>query len=106
MGKCLVQPPVYYEENNIKDGNNDIFFVKKYGVPEREFILSRYKFIGEFNVGLENTYRSTNPDFSQIPIKQMFWHLRDNLNLTCWFDYKDGQWKVISYIFWPPKAKF
>ncbi|MGE2782689.1 hypothetical protein ACQHL9_23560, partial [Escherichia coli] len=23
-----------------------------------------------------------------------------------WFHYKDGQWRVISYIFWPPGAKF
>ncbi|HGX7938047.1 TPA: hypothetical protein ACJIA1_003731, partial [Shigella flexneri] len=29
-----------------------------------------------------------------------------DLNLTCWFHYKDGQWRVITYIFWPPGARF
>ncbi|HFO6487481.1 TPA: hypothetical protein ACHKTV_004753, partial [Escherichia coli] len=41
-----------------------------------------------------------------IPIKEMFWHLRGDLNLTCFFHYKDGQWRVISYFFWQPGAKF
>ena len=80
--------------------------VYNYGQPAYEFIKSRYKFVGEYYIEIENTYRSTNPEFRNIPIKEMFWHLPGDLNLTCFFHYKDGQWRVISYFFWPPGAKF
>ncbi|EQV94454.1 hypothetical protein G893_00826 [Escherichia coli KOEGE 71 (186a)] len=100
------QSPRYYEENDIQNGNNDAFFVEKYGPPVHEFMKPRYKFAGEYYIGLNQTYRITNPEFKDIPIKEMFWNLQEDLNLTCWFHYKDGQWRVISYIFWPPGAKF
>lgn len=102
----IIQSTTYYEENNIHNGESDILFIGKYGEPTHEMIKPRYEFTGEYYVGLNQTYRITNPDFKDIPIKEMFWHLRDDLNLTCWFHYKDGQWKVISYIFWPPGAVF
>ncbi|VEA35633.1 Uncharacterised protein [Salmonella enterica subsp. enterica] len=57
-------------------------------------------------LGWKKTYRSTDPRYSNVPIKEMFWHLHDDLNLTCWFHYKDEQWRVFSYIFWPPGAVF
>ncbi|HBA3814464.1 TPA: hypothetical protein J5G62_004459, partial [Escherichia coli] len=81
-------------------------FMKKYGPPAHEFVRPRYKFVGEYYIGLNQTYRITDPEFQDIPIKEMFWNLQGDLNLTCWFHYKDGQWRVITYIFWPPGAKF
>jgi hypothetical protein len=96
----------YYERNNILNGEDDSFFLSKYGVPDHEFVRPRYAFVGEYYIGLEKTYRSTNPEFSNIPIKEMFWRVHDDLNLTCWFHQQDGQWKVFSYIFWPPGAIF
>lgn len=100
------QESKYYEQNDIKNGDNDLYFIKKYGVATYEFIAPRYKFIGEYNIGLNQTYPMTNLKFKNYPIKEMFWHVRDDLNLTCWFHQQDGQWKVISYIFWPPGAIF
>lgn len=76
-----------------------IFFTKKYGRPAYEFVKPRYAFVGEYSVGIENTYRSINPEFRNIPIKEAFWNLNEDLNLTCFFHYKDGQWRVISYFF-------
>lgn len=102
----IAQSSKYYEENDIHNGESDLFYVGKYGPPAHEFIKPRYKFSGEYNIGLNQTYRITNPEFKNVPIKEMLWHLRGDLNLTCWFHYKDGEWKVISYIFWPPGAKF
>ncbi|BBN78556.1 hypothetical protein SHN22_004332 [Salmonella enterica subsp. enterica serovar Senftenberg] len=96
----------YYEKNNIQNGGVDASFVEKYGRPEHEFVRPRYMFVGEYYIGLEKTYRSTDPRYSNVPIKEMFWHLHDDLNLTCWFHYKDEQWRVFSYIFWPPGAVF
>ncbi|EDY6685984.1 hypothetical protein GQH13_004443, partial [Salmonella enterica] len=71
-----------------------------------EFINPRYKFVGEYSIGIENTYRSTNPEFRKIQIKEIFWNLNKDLNLTCFFHYKNGQWQAISYFFWPPGALF
>lgn len=103
---CASQPSTYEQESYVQNGEGETYFIKKYGPPTYDFIRPRREFIGEYYVGIENTYRSTNPDFRNIPIKEMFWHLRDDLNLTCFFHYKDGQWRVISYFFWPPGAKF
>ncbi|AJQ72884.1 hypothetical protein O2Z13_002331 [Salmonella enterica] len=100
------QATQYYEKNNIQSGEVDASFVEKYGSPEHEFVRPRYMFVGEYYIGLEKTYRSTDPRYSNVPIKEMFWHLHDDLNLTCWFHYKDEQWRVFSYIFWPPGAVF
>lgn len=96
----------YYERNDIRNGDDDSFFLSKYGAPDHEFVRPRYTFVGQYYIGLEKTYRSTNPEFSKIPIKEMFWRVRDDLNLTCWFHQQDGQWNVFSYIFWPPGAIF
>ncbi|EPE8022479.1 hypothetical protein ACSN4Y_004803 [Salmonella enterica subsp. enterica serovar Montevideo] len=90
----------------MQSGEVDASFVEKYGSPEHEFVRPRYMFVGEYYIGLEKTYRSTDPRYSNVPIKEMFWHLHDDLNLTCWFHYKDEQWRVFSYIFWPPGAVF
>lgn len=107
MAEGISQPPIYYEQDsNIQNGENDAFFIHKYGYPEHEFIKPRYKFVGVYYNGIENTYRSTKPEFRDVPIKEIFWHFNDDLNLTCWFHYKDGQWKIIAYIFWPPGAEF
>lgn len=105
---CVIyaKPPVYEQRSYIKDGENETYFIKKYGSPTFSFVEPRYKFVGEFSVSIENTYRSTNPEFRNVPIKEMFWHFNDDLNLTCFFHYKDGQWVVISYAFWPPGANF
>ncbi|WP_318371745.1 hypothetical protein [Enterobacter sp.] len=102
----ISQSTQYYEENDIHDGESDIYYVKKYGVPVHEFIKPRYEFSGEYYIGLNQTYRITNPEVKDVPIKEILWQVRNDLNLTCWFHYKDGQWKVISYIFWPPGAVF
>ncbi len=101
-----IQPTKYYEENNIKNGDSDTYFLQKYGIPAYEHIKPRHKFIGEYNVGLNQTYPITDPKLKDVPIKEVLWHLEDDLNLTCWFHYKDGQWSVISYFFWPPGAMF
>jgi len=98
--------PVYEQESYIQDGENESFFIKKYGAPSRIVINPRYKFVGEYHVAIENTYPSTKAEFRDIPIKEIFWHFNEKLNLTCWFHYKDGEWKVIAYLFWPPGAKF
>ncbi|MCV8889726.1 hypothetical protein ODW16_11675 [Escherichia coli] len=103
---AVAQSTKYYEENDIHDGSNDLFFMKKYGPPAHEFVRPRYKFVGEYYIDLNQTYRITDPEFQDVPIKEMFWNLQGDLNLTCWFHYKDGQWRVITYIFWPPGARF
>ncbi|EBW6663756.1 hypothetical protein [Citrobacter farmeri] len=102
----ISQSTKYYEENDIKNGGSDASYIQKYGIPTRVFIRPRHEFVGEYNIGLNQTYPITSKKFENIPIKEIFWHLREDLNLTCWFHYKDGQWRVISYIFWPPGAKF
>ncbi|MBB8614537.1 hypothetical protein PH192_10390 [Escherichia coli] len=105
-GESFAQPPVYEQRSYIQNGESEDFFTKKYGRPAYEFVKPRYAFVGEYSVGIENTYRSINPEFRNIPIKEAFWNLNEDLNLTCFFHYKDGQWRVISYFFWPPDAKF
>lgn len=74
-----------------------ILIFTKYGIPAYEHIKPRHKFIGEYNVGLNQTYPITDPKLKDVLIKEVLWHLEDDLNLTCWFHYKDGQWSVISY---------
>jgi len=103
----IPQTPEYYEQHsNIKNGETDTYYIRKYGVPEHNYIKPRYKFVGIYYNGIEDTYRSTNPDFREVPIKELFWNFNDDLNLTCWFHFKDGQWRVIAYVFWPPGAVF
>jgi hypothetical protein len=102
----ISQSSKYYEKNNIKNGSSDFYYIKKYGVATHEVIAPRYEFIGEYNIGLNETYPITNQYFKNVLIKEMFWRVRDDLNLTCWFHQQDGQWIVISYIFWPPEAIF
>lgn len=103
----ITQPPEYYEQkSNIKNGDSDVFFISKYGRPKHELIKPRYKFVGIYYNGIEDTYRSTNPKFREVLIKELFWNFNDDLNLTCWFHYKDGKWIAIAYVFWPPGAQF
>ncbi|WP_371328698.1 hypothetical protein [Hafnia sp. HMSC23F03] len=97
---------VYLNESGMLKGVEDNILLKEYGQPEHQFIKPRYKFVGEYYIDIENTYRSTNPELKNIPIKEMFWHINSNLNLTCWFHYKDRKWTVISYIFWEPGTLF
>ncbi|AJQ99277.1 hypothetical protein F652_1288 [Enterobacteriaceae bacterium bta3-1] len=97
---------VYLNGNGMLDNVEDTVLLKKYGQPEHNFTKPRYKFVGEYYIGIERTYRSTNPELKNTPIKEMLWHLSDDLNLTCWLHYKDGKWIVISYVFWPPDALF
>ena len=105
-GESFAQPPVYEQRSYVQNGESEDFFTKKYGRPAYEFVKPRYAFVGEYSVGIENTYRSINPEFRNIPIKEAFRKLKDDLNLPCFFQYQDGQWRVISYFFWPPHAKF
>lgn len=97
---------VYLNGNGMLDNVEDTVLLKKYGQPEHNFTKPRYKFVGEYYIGIEGTYRSTNPELKNTPIKEMLWHLSDDLNLTCWLHYKNGKWIVISYVFWPPDALF
>lgn len=113
MAICVAQVPesppnleYYNNRNEIHRGNSEGFLVEKYGNPEHQFIKPRHDFVGIYYKGIERTYPSKNPEFKNIPIKEMFWHIRNDLNLTCWFHYKDGEWVVISYSFWPPGAEF
>lgn len=92
--------------NDVRWGDDEKYLVNKYGSPEHEFIVPRHDLVGIYYSGIERTYPSKNPEFSQIPIKEMFWHVHDDLNLTCWLHSEDGKWVVISYVFWPPDAKF
>ncbi|EEC0297121.1 hypothetical protein YV76_004630 [Salmonella enterica subsp. enterica] len=110
---CVAQtsesPPdfeYYHHRNEVRRGDSEEFLVGKYGKPEHQFIKPRRDFVGVYYEGIELTYPSRNPEFKNIPIKEMFWHLKSDLNLTCWLHYKDGQWIVISYAFWPPGAVF
>ena len=96
----------YHNRNEVHKGDSDEFLVGKYGEPERQIIRPRHVFVGVYYEGLEQIYPSRNPEFKNVPIKEMFWHLKDDLNLTCWLHYKDGQWVVILYFFWPPGAEF
>jgi len=48
--------------------------IKKYNRSEHAFVNPRYKFIGGYYNGVENIYRSANPDFNNIPFKEIFWH--------------------------------
>ena len=104
--RLLVTWKIETSHSKFCDGECEDFFTKKYGRPAYEFVKPRYAVVGEYSVGIENTYRSINPEFRNIPIKEAFWNLNEDLNLTCFFHYKDGQWRVISYFFWPPDAKF
>lgn len=78
---------VYLNGNGMPDNVEDTVLLKKYGQPEHNFTKPR-------------------PELKNTPIKEMLWHLSDDLNLTCWLHYKDGKWIVISYVFWPPDALF
>ncbi|EYD88007.1 hypothetical protein AC26_0277 [Escherichia coli 1-176-05_S3_C2] len=96
----------YLNASGVYNGVEENVLLNNYGKPEHEFIKPRYKLVGEYYIEIENIYRSTNPEFKNIPIKEMFWHLRQDLNLTCFFHYKDGQWRVIFFFFLSPGAKF
>lgn len=97
---------VYLNASGMYNGVEEAVLLIKYGQPKHDFIKPRYKFVGEYYIGIESVYRSTNTRFKNIPIKELFWILNKDLNLTCWLHYKGGQWIVISYVFWPPGAKF
>lgn len=96
----------YNNRNEVKLGDSESILVGEYGNPEHQFINPRHKFVGVYYRGIERIYPSKNPEYKDIPIKEMFWHLKDDLSLTCWLHYKDGEWVVISYVFWPPGAVF
>ncbi|MCP1694016.1 hypothetical protein J2T26_003903 [Citrobacter farmeri] len=105
-GVAYIPEHAYLNASGMYNGVQETVLLKKYSKPEREYIKPRYEFVGEYYVGIESVYRSTNPEFRKVPIKEMFWHLKVDLNLTCWLHYKNGQWIVISYVFWPPGTLF
>lgn len=86
--------------------DDELFWVNQFHSPAHMFIKPRHDFIGVYYRGIERVYSSTTPEFGNFLIKETFWHLRKDLNLTCWLNNKDGKWQVISYIFWPPGANF
>lgn len=84
------------------NGVSENVLIEKYGSPTSELIQPRYKYNGEENIEIESTYRSTNPEFRNIPIKKSIWHIHEGLNLTSWSHYKNGKWIIICYDFWLP----
>ncbi len=75
----------YLNASGVYNGVEENVLLNNYGQPAYEFIKPRYKFVGEYYIEIENTYRSTKPEFRNIPIKEIFWHLPGDLNLTCFF---------------------
>jgi hypothetical protein len=97
---------VYLNGNGILDDAEYNTLLKRYGQPKHDLVKPRHKFVGEYYIGIENKYPSTNPEFKNIPIKEMFWNINPDLNLTCWLHHKNGKWTVITYVFWGPGAQF
>lgn len=105
----LVTLDIFASEMHNKDvqwGDDEESLVRKYGSPEHYFINPRHDFVGIYYGGIERTYPSNNPEFKDVPIKEMFWNVNKDLNLTCWLHYKNGKWIVISRVYWPPGSKF
>lgn len=96
----------YNNRNEVHKNDSEEFLVKQYGKPDHQITKPRHYFLGVYYESIEKTYPSRISKFKNIPIKEMFWNLKGDLNLTCWLHYKDGQWVVISYVFWPPGADF
>ena len=72
----------YLNASGVYNGVEENVLLNNYGQPAYEFIKPRYKLVGEYYIEIENVYRSTNPEFRNIPIKEMFCICGD-LNLTC-----------------------
>ncbi|HED1420477.1 TPA: hypothetical protein R4S64_002492 [Kluyvera georgiana] len=103
-GIAQIPEYIYLNANGKLNGIDETILVKKYGPPTYELIQPRYKYIGEENIEIERTYRSTNPQSRNVSIKKSLWHINKDFDLTAWLHYYNGKWIVICYSFTPPDA--
>lgn len=71
----------------------------RFGPPAKQESFRAPERQGEFYVGIENLYPSTDPKSFEVPIEEWTWTSGDCI-LTVWFHRPDGTWRAFDDVVW------
>jgi hypothetical protein len=77
----------------------------RYGPPLTHEEFRAGELQGEFYVGVENVYPSTDPKNRDVPIEEWTWK-SGTCTLTVWFHRQGGVWRALDDVYWHENIEF
>jgi len=87
------------------EGLTQTELASRFGAPVTRESFRAEERQGEFYVGIEDVYPSTDPRNRDVPLQEWTWKAGD-CTLTVWFHQQAGVWRALDDVYWHKNVEF